>query len=267
MGLALLTTATVLLTGCATTDQDPRSASATTGPCQVGARAPATKTPAAATVDFGQARAGPGAPSCSTLLPSDLVDFPGARRRAAGRRREPSAHAIGSLATVRVAGGTVCSATNGVAQIDDVVPTTRDGPPPTRASPSPCSPTQPLPSGTPVEQATTPQETATVVRCDASDSARVFCHGGVLAGTAWVDVDVVRLPDVHGGHPRGDAADLPRAARRGAHRRRSLPCRHRHRRRRQRVGVRTVQVGPPQRRDVGRAPRLGVRHRHRARHR
>lgn len=190
VGLALLTTATVLLTGCATTDQDPRSASATTGPSR-SATAPATKTPAAATVDFGQAPDGPDAPSCSTLLPSDLVDslVPGVEPRDVVATVR---HAIGSLATVRVAGGTVCSATNGVAQIDDVVPTTREDTAYEGVALSvlPDAAAAFRDAGT---QATSPQETATVVRCDASDSARVFCHGGVLAGTAWVDVDVVRL--------------------------------------------------------------------------
>lgn len=191
VSLALLTTATVLLAGCATTDQDPQSgATATTEPSS-SATAPATETPAAVTVDFGHAPDGPDAPSCSTLLPSDLVDslVPGVEPRDVVTSLP---HAIGSLATVRAAGGTDCAATNGVQQIDDVVPTTRDDAAYEGVvlSVLPDAAAAFRDAG---EQATTPQESATVVRCDASDSARVFCHGGVLAGTAWVDVNAVRL--------------------------------------------------------------------------
>jgi hypothetical protein len=191
VSLALLTTATVLLTGCATADQDPRSGSTATTESSSPAPAPATETSAAATVDFGRAPDGPDAPSCSTLLPSDLVDslVPGVEPRDVVATLP---HAIGSLATVRAAGGTDCSATNGVQQIDDVVPTTRDD---TAYEGVVLSV---LPDAAAAfrdagQQATTPLESATEVRCDASDSARVYCHGGVLAGTAWVDVNVVRV--------------------------------------------------------------------------
>jgi hypothetical protein len=191
VSLALLTTATVLLTGCAMTDQGPRSGSTATTEPSSSATSPATETPAAATVDFGHAPHGPDAPSCSTLLPSDLVAslVPGVQPRDVVAT---SRHAIGSLTTVRVAGGTDCSATNGVPLIDDVVPTTRadaayEG---VVLSVLPDAAAAFRDAG---EQATTPLESSTEVRCDASDSARVFCHGGVLAGTAWVDVDVVRL--------------------------------------------------------------------------
>ncbi|MFJ3385004.1 MULTISPECIES: hypothetical protein [unclassified Curtobacterium] len=215
VSVTLLTAATVLLAGCATTDGGVRAdPAATSGPT-------ATSTPSAtaaetATVDFGKAPAGSGVPSCAALLPADLVDalVPGTTTT---DLLTTASHVVGSWSALGVAGGADCWSTNGVSPVDDVEPGTRDDPKyeGVRVSVLPHAASA---FDTATSVATSPAESTTAVDCAASDSARVFCHGGVLAGSAWVSVQVTRLQTTADATPQAmlpvyrDLLDQVRAA-------------------------------------------------------
>lgn len=190
MGLALLTAAAAVLSGCSTaTTADPTARPSTSATPS----ATATSDAAGATVDFGDPPERAAAPACTTLLPADLVDalVPGAT---VTDPLTTAAHVNGSWSALLVAGGTDCWATNGTSPLDDVQPGTRDDPMyqgvivsvmPRAASAFDAATTS----------ATQLQGGALTPDCAASDSARVYCRGSVLAQNAWVTVDVTRLQD------------------------------------------------------------------------
>lgn len=191
MSVTLLTAATVLLAGCATTDGGVRAdPAATSGPTATSTPS-ATATETATTVDFGSAPAGSGAPSCAALLPTDLVGALVPGTTTTGLLTTAS-HVLGSWSAIQVAGGTDCWSTNGVSPVDDVEPGTRDDPEYEGVHVS-VLPHAATAFATATRVATSPAESTTAIDCAASDSARVFCHGGVLAGSAWVSVQVTRL--------------------------------------------------------------------------
>ncbi|WP_146243585.1 hypothetical protein [Curtobacterium sp. MCBD17_008] len=187
VAVALLAALSTGMTACTpTTSADPR-------PTPTDASPSSSPTPehTPATTDFGTEPSAGDAPACDALLPDDLV-------RALVPDAEPVdaitelAHPAATWNATRLTGGTGCWASNGSSPLDDRAARTADEPAyeGVRVAVLPDAAAAFRTAGT---DATAPAESATTVRCAASDAARVYCNGGVLAGTAWVDVAVVRL--------------------------------------------------------------------------
>jgi hypothetical protein len=189
VSVALLSAAALTVAGCSpTTSADP---TASAKPSESSAAA--TTTASSSPIAFGPAPTGDGIPACDALLPADLVEalVPGV---------EPvdtladTPDIAGAWAFAATAGGTDCESANGVSAIDEVLPTTKDEPAyqGVRLTVLPDADAEYVDAQT---SATSPDVAATTVRCDASDSARMYCGGAVRAGTAWVDIRSVRLQD------------------------------------------------------------------------
>ncbi|UFU13888.1 hypothetical protein LQK89_15500 [Curtobacterium sp. C1] len=195
VGLALLAAAATGLAACSTDGAPPRAATTSTPTPMSDPTSSPTEVAAerSTTVDFGPAPEQATAPPCSTLLPSDLVDVivPGATGT---DLLTDAAHVNGTWSSIRVDGGTECWATNGVSPLDVVTPTEQGDPVFEGISVSV------LPrAAAALDAATTAasqlQDAPLEPTCDASDAARVYCRGDVLAQNAWVSVAVTRLQD------------------------------------------------------------------------
>ncbi|WP_267424619.1 MULTISPECIES: hypothetical protein [unclassified Curtobacterium] len=190
VSVALLSTAALALAGCSpTTSADP---TVSAGPSESSSAA-TTTTPSASPIAFGTAPSRAGIPACDALLPADLVQalVPGAKPV---DTLVDTPDIAGAWAFAATAGGTDCESANSVSAIDEVLPTTKDDPAyqGVRLTVLPDAAADFVDAQT---SATSPEVAATTVRCDASDSARVYCGGAVRAGTAWVDIRSVRLQD------------------------------------------------------------------------
>jgi hypothetical protein len=189
VSVALLSAAAVTLAGCApTTSADP-----TVSAMPSESSATPSATASAAPVDFGAAPSRDGVPACDALLPADLVEalVPGTKPV---DTLADTPDIAGAWAFTATAGGTDCERANGVSAIDEVQPTAKDDPAyqGVRLTVLPDAEADYADAQT---SATSPEVAATTVRCDASDSARVYCGGAVRAGTAWVDIRSVRVQD------------------------------------------------------------------------
>lgn len=182
---ALAAIALVGLSACSTTSEATPAA-----PSSSRTAAPTPSSTAVAdTVDFGSAPSRNGVPACVDLLPDELVTAIVPTARAVDPLAVPHLDAAGLAAVV--ATGASCLSSNGVAPLDDTVPG-RQGDPVFEGIEL-----RVLPDAAPEFADATgrslPGEDRTTPSCSASDSARVSCTGGLVAGSAWVDLSVQRV--------------------------------------------------------------------------
>ncbi|MDM7891763.1 hypothetical protein [Curtobacterium caseinilyticum] len=182
----------VSVAACAADGPTATGTDAGTGTSASTDRSTPTSTPTrsgAGTVDFGPAPDVSGAPACSSLLPEDLAAavVPGARPV---DLLGEAAHVAGTEAFLVAVGGASCTASDGVAPLDDQVPGRRGDPVFEGVQ------LTVLPAGLDALAEHREFDAVSALEgCSASDSARVYCATDARAGSAWVTLSATRLQD------------------------------------------------------------------------